>query len=76
MNVNIEDFKTGWFGINVSLNSEDIDSLVEQLKRLKQQPNHHFHVYSTAFDIQASGVADIQFNYEPEYERESNMAIE
>ncbi len=61
MKSSIEDFKTGWYGITIGVDISDIDKLIEYLQLLKQDDSYHFHAFSTAFDTDEEGVADIQF---------------
>ena len=74
MNASIEDFGTGWYGIHLRIRESDIDALVEQLLLLKLEPEHHFHAYSTAFDSEPGGVADIAF-YRDDQGGDGNMEI-
>lgn len=74
MRTTIKDFGTGWFDVAISLDSGDIDKLIDFLVILKEDPNYHFHLYSTAFDKQKGGVSDIQFFRAPDKE-ETNMDI-
>ena len=58
MNVTIEDFKTGWFGLLVGITDAEIPVLIERLNRL-QQSRSHFHLRS---DFTGSGgVGDVEF---------------
>ncbi len=60
MYVEIEDFKTGWYGINISIRKNEIDILIDQLNQLKKDKQQHFHISS---DYEGeSGVGDIEFN--------------
>ena len=72
MNIAIEDFRTGSFGIQVGLTDSDIALLIERLKTLQQQRSH-FHFRRDNF-TDASGVADIEL-YRTE-QTPSNMLIE
>jgi hypothetical protein len=61
MKIELEDFKTGWYGITCGLKSDQIDSLINRLKELKE--NHgHFHFRSNYKG--AGGVGDIEFYWE------------
>ncbi len=60
MYAELEDFKTGWYGIRISIREKEIDILIEQLKKLKREKNQHFHLSST-FEGE-SGVGDIEFS--------------
>jgi hypothetical protein len=74
MKSSIEDFRTGWYGLKLHLDLNDIDRLLELLVLLKDDKNYHFHIFSTAFDDEAGGVADIEFCRKDESEK-SNMDI-
>lgn len=58
MNVQVEDFKTGWFGITIGLKKKDIDQMIKCLKRL-QSTKDHFHFRSTGKT--EKGVSDVEF---------------
>lgn len=74
MKSSIEDFETGWYGIYLALDEDDIDKLIELLKVLKEDNSYHFHLFSTAFDNEPGGIADIQFSRKMESEP-SNLKI-
>ena len=74
MKSSIKNFDTGWYGLNISLSECDIENLIEYLQLLKNDHSYHFHLYSTAFDTDSGGVADIQFTREIESEK-SNMKV-
>lgn len=58
MNVALEDFKTGWFGIQVGLTDSDITLLIERLQELRQ---NHSHFHFRRDDLTgATGVADVE----------------
>jgi len=60
MYVEIEDFKTGWYGINISIRKNEIDILIDQLNQLKKDKQQHFHI-SNDYEGEG-GVGDIEFN--------------
>ena len=72
MNVAIEDFKTGWFGIKVGLTDSDIALLIERLQAL-QHHRSHFHFRQDAF-TDTSRVADVELYWTDQ--APSNMLIE
>jgi len=74
MKSSIEDFGTGWYGLSLGLDDDDIDKLIEFLQKLKSDGSYHFHMFSTEFDSEPGGVADIQFTKKTDNE-ESNMDI-
>ena len=72
MQSNIEDFKTGWYGISLGLKSDEIDQLIIALQKLKNERSH-FHLRS---DFEGSGgIGDIELYYQTD-EQPSNLAIE
>lgn len=42
----LEDFKTGWFGVSFGLKLIEIDALIEALNSMKADPDYHFHFRS------------------------------
>ncbi|MGJ8649881.1 MAG: hypothetical protein ACSHX4_05940 [Opitutaceae bacterium] len=59
MRAEIEDFKTGWYGLTLSIKDDEIDTLMEVLRSLKQN-RKHFHLRS---DYSAEGgVGDIEIS--------------
>ena len=59
MYVNLEDFKTGWYGMSITLSTEDIDQLIKNLKVLKDNKEKHLHFFS---DYEGNGgVGDVAF---------------
>jgi hypothetical protein len=46
MRVTSEDWKNGWFGVDIELSLINIDHLIEMLKMLKEHPDQHFHISS------------------------------
>ena len=72
MNVNLEDFKTGWYGVTIGLNTQEIDRLIDALTAIKKDKSH-FHLRSE-FDGDG-GVGDIEIYWE-ENDISSNMTLE
>ena len=60
MKVELIDFKTGWYKMEISLTPQDIDKLVRSLENLKPSvPSAHFHCSS---DYEGSGgVGEVVF---------------
>ena len=72
MNVELEDWNNGWFGLEIGLSQEEIDILIKQLLILKQDNDQHFHLTS---DYEGKGgIGDIQI-YVKENSQENNMSI-
>jgi hypothetical protein len=68
----MEDWKTGWYGISIGLNSQEIDGLIELLQMIKGDPEQHFHLSS---DFEGNGgVGDIEI-YLKEENQKDNMAL-
>jgi hypothetical protein len=57
MRADLEDFKTGWFGLMLGLSPSEIDEVIARLTYLKAHPDEHFHWRSNY--TAESGVADI-----------------
>ena len=47
MRTELEDWKNGWYGVQLAVTAEEIDVLVERLQMLKAEPDQHFHLSST-----------------------------
>lgn len=71
MHLELEDFKTGWFKINIGLQKVEIDRLIELLRMLKKG-EEHFH-FSSDYEGD-KGVGDIEF-YVKADEQPDNMGI-
>ncbi len=72
MKVEIEDFKTGWHGISIGLNSKQIDGMINMLNKLKENQDH-FHFRSNFKG--KGGVGDIEFYFLNNTD-EDNMHLE
>jgi hypothetical protein len=58
MHVKIEDWKNGWSGISVGIDSDEIDHFIDLLKMIKDDPEQHFHISS---DYKGTGgIGDIE----------------
>ncbi|MEO5715310.1 MAG: hypothetical protein ABIT37_17665 [Luteolibacter sp.] len=58
MHIKLEDFKTGWVGLQVGITAAEIPVLIERLRDL-QRNRSHFHLRS---DFSGSGgVGDVEF---------------
>ncbi|MBL0380060.1 MAG: hypothetical protein JKP90_10420 [Desulfofustis sp. PB-SRB1] len=58
MFVEIEDFKTGWFGVSIGLKNDEIEQLIERLRLLHNGSSSHFHL--TNNNGEAGGIYDIE----------------
>lgn len=72
MHVAIDDWKNGWYGIGIGLESKEIDTLIELLKMIKNDPEQHFHISSTYKGN--GGVGDIEI-YTKEEKQKNNMSL-
>ncbi len=73
MQISIEDFKTGWYGITLGLKKSEIDSFIQNLIHLRDEKFEHFHGRSL-FD-ETCGIADIEFHLAVE-ESKDNMVFD
>jgi hypothetical protein len=46
MHTELEDWKNGWYGIQLGISGSEIDRVIELLKMLKEEPDQHFHFTS------------------------------
>ena len=58
MDAKLNNFQTGWFGLELGLTDADIEALIEKLEALRKN-KAHFHARS-AFQGQG-GLGDIEF---------------
>ncbi|MCP3852758.1 MAG: hypothetical protein GY694_21405 [Gammaproteobacteria bacterium] len=72
MQADLEDFKTGWYGLTLGLKSKEIDQLITTLQDLKKEKTH-FH-FRSEFEG-AGGIGDIEFYFQTE-SQPSNLEIE
>ena len=60
MNVKLEDWNNGWFGISMGIDSDEVDRLIELLEMIKEDSDQHFHISS---DYKGTGgVGDIEIS--------------
>lgn len=72
MQADLDDFKTGWYGVLLGLKEEEIDHLVEALQDLKRYKTH-FHFRG---DFKGDGgIGDIELYYQTD-NQPSNMELE
>jgi hypothetical protein len=72
MQVKLEDFKTGWFGLQLGLTYADIAALISRLEVLREHKGH-FHARG---DFSGDGgVGDIEF-YWAESSSPNGLSIE
>jgi hypothetical protein len=70
--VEIEDWKNGWFGIDIWVAPDEISQLISRLTMLERESDQHFHISSEYKG--AGGVGDIQIAVLPK-EGEHNMHL-
>ncbi len=58
MHTKLNDWKNGWYGIELSLKKEEIDQVISRLQMLKKEPDQHFHISSDGKG--PGGVGDIE----------------
>ena len=72
MRAEIEDFKTGWYGITLGVNKKEIDRLIKLLTHIKNDTDQHFHISS---DYEGNGgIGDIEIYIQNEDDPD-NMKI-
>ncbi len=59
MNAKLEKFESGWVGISLSLDSEEIKLLIRRLSALESRSITHFHLRNEDFTL-SEGIADIE----------------
>lgn len=70
MHSELEDWKNGWYGVQLGLLAEEIDAFIERLRMLKAEPDQHFHLSSTYKG--SGGLGDITI-YVQDRSEPSNM---
>jgi hypothetical protein len=66
----LEDWKNGWFGVELGISPDEIDRLIELLQMLRKEPDQHFHLSSDYKD--SGGLGDITL-YVQSRDEPSNM---
>jgi hypothetical protein len=59
MHGKIEDFGTGFYGIELLVSQKDIENLISSLKKLREGVGYHFHLRGDFEN--SSGIADVMF---------------
>ncbi|HVU16114.1 MAG TPA: hypothetical protein VHD32_04280 [Candidatus Didemnitutus sp.] len=72
MHTKLNDWKNGWYGIELSLKKEEIDRLISRLQMLKEEPDQHFHLTSECKG--PGGVGDIEISIQAS-DQAGNMTI-
>ena len=47
MHAELEDWKNGWYGVELGLTADEIETLIARLRMLQAEPDQHFHLSST-----------------------------
>ena len=55
----LDNFESGAASLSLELSTAEVDLLIDALKKLKSQPDSHFHFRST---FEQPGVGDIEFS--------------
>ncbi len=75
MRVELEDFKTGWFKVEVYLKTKDVDHLIRLLTSLRtQEVGQHFPVTNSAMEG-SGGVFSVEFIKDDETSRDTFQAL-
>jgi hypothetical protein len=72
MHTDIEDWKNGWFGIDLGLRREEIADLIQSLNMLINEPDQHFHLDSNYKGT--GGIGQITF-YVKSNEEEDDVSL-
>jgi len=63
MHAKLNDWKNGWFGVELGLKAEEIDPLISLLQMIKSDPEQHFHLSS---DYKGEGgLGDLEIHLQP-----------
>lgn len=52
MRTKLNDWKNGWYGIELSLKKEEVDRVISLLQTIKEDPDQHFHISSDYKEMQ------------------------
>lgn len=66
----IEHFETGWHGLFLRFDPEEIDRLIESLQWIKERKSGHFHM-ANVFCSDDKGIADIEISLKGKDERDN-----
>lgn len=73
MRSKLNDWKNGWFGVELSLKKEEIDRVISLLQMLKQESDQHFHLSSDGKG--SGGVGDIEISVQSPDEPSNMMTF-
>ena len=64
MHAKLNDWKNGWFGVELGIRRGEIDRLIALLQKIKADPDQHFHLSS---DYRGEGgLGDLEIHIQPE----------
>jgi hypothetical protein len=63
MHAKLNDWKNGWFGVELGIRRGEIDNFIALLQMIKADPDQHFHLSS---DYKAEGLGDVEIYVQPE----------
>jgi hypothetical protein len=72
MQADLDDFKTGWYGILLGLNANEIDELIAALHELKK---HETHLHLRSEFEGEGGIGDIEIYFKKD-QGNNNMVLE
>lgn len=72
MHTTLNDWNNGWFGVELSIQADEIDRLISLLQMLKAEPDQHFHL-SSRYQGEG-GIGDIEISIQPA-DVPSNMVL-
>ena len=72
MYVGIEDWKNGWFEVEIGIDPKEIDILIDRLKMIRDDHEQHFHITREIWE--EKGVGKLTFYIRQEKE-EHNMSL-
>ena len=73
MHSKLEDWKNGWFGVQLSLKKEEIDRVIALLQMLKEEPEQHFHLSSDYKE--SGGLGDLEISVQSPYQPSNMMSF-
>jgi hypothetical protein len=74
MKIQLEQYESGWYTINVGLKASDIDNFILLLQKLKEEENQHFPIVNNYCDPDTGKLESMEF-YLQELEGGDNMTL-
>ena len=75
MNIEMDDFQTGFFGLSVRLTPAEIDALIARLHKLKEGSLGHFHFTRVDWDAPTPGIGDVEISLSGPDEQRGTFSI-